>query len=166
MTDRDINLQRVMNAFASGKNRKIRLGSDRAIDDRRQLYEVEEEYNDRYSQILGARWKTSGRCRPPEGKPSWKRKKELSALIALYYEKRGWTPAGDPTVATLEASVCGVSEEETRARLSAEPTTSTGLTPFAFSGKKRLRLTISSTGNRGAVPHPFSSQPPYTFWKK
>jgi len=107
MTDRDINLQRVMNAVRFGEETaRFDWVPDRAIGPTEDsLYEAEGEYNDsETARILGAPLEDI-RKMPTAGKRKAlmeHRKKELSALIALYYEKRGWTPSGVPTVATLE----------------------------------------------------------------
>ena len=106
-TDRDINLQRVMNVMRYGRE----TGShdwipDRAIgpiDDR--LYEAEQAYNDQeLGRLLG---ETAAELQPmPTGERREllmkHRKEELRKLIQSYYEERGWNGAGIPTAATLE----------------------------------------------------------------
>ncbi len=123
-TDRDINLQRVMNVMVYGKDAgRQDWIPERAIgptDD--QLYEAEGEYNDReLSKIL---------CKPMEEVQTMlteekretlirHRKEELRRLIAIYYEKRGWNACGIPTVHTLKKlGLWKFIKEETRARLS------------------------------------------------
>ncbi|MDD3293894.1 MAG: aldehyde ferredoxin oxidoreductase C-terminal domain-containing protein [Geobacteraceae bacterium] len=107
MTDRDINLQRVMNAVRFGEETaRFDWVPDRAIGPTEDsLYEAEGEYNDsETARILGAPLEDI-RKMPTAGKRKAlmeHRRKELRALIALYYEKRGWTPSGVPTVSTLE----------------------------------------------------------------
>jgi aldehyde:ferredoxin oxidoreductase len=122
-TDRDINLQRVMNVMCYGRE----TGDhdwipERAIgptDDG--LYEAEAEYHDReLCKLLG---EPLGKVQPmpTAGKRETlmnKRKEELRRLIQVYYEERGWTPAGIPTVATLEQlGLWGFLTAETRTRL-------------------------------------------------
>ncbi|MCM2359346.1 MAG: hypothetical protein NDI77_14445 [Geobacteraceae bacterium] len=106
-TDRDINLQRVMNVMRYGRE----TGNhdwipDRAIgpiDDR--LYEAEEEYHDReLAQLPGntaAGVRNMGTAEKRELLMKH-RKEQLRRLIDTYYAARGWDRTGIPTVATLE----------------------------------------------------------------
>ncbi|MBN2243944.1 MAG: hypothetical protein JW793_14755 [Acidobacteria bacterium] len=105
-TDRDINLQRVLNVLRYGRETASRDWiPDRAIgptDDA--LYEAEEEFNDR---DLAARL-----GKPPEELAGMatgekrellmgRRREELRRLIDIYYRKRGWNSLGIPTPETL-----------------------------------------------------------------
>ena len=106
-TDRDINLQRVMNVLRFGRQTASHDWiPDRAIgptDDA--LYEAEALYNDaEVARITG---------RPPAevaGLPTAEkrttlmacRKEELSKLIKVYYAERGWNGEGVPFVDTLQ----------------------------------------------------------------
>ena len=106
-TDRDINLQRVMNVMIYGEETgtqdRIPERAIGPIDDT--LYKAEEEYND------------GELCRflkkPPEeikDLPTAKkrtllmehRKEQLRELIQTYYRERGWTPSGIPTPTILK----------------------------------------------------------------
>ncbi len=107
-TDRDINLQRVMNVMAFGKDTgRYDWIPDRAIgpiDD--SLYEAEQEYNDKETaKILG---KTPDEIRTMATAAKREalmkhRKDQLKKLIGEYYRERGWTVSGIPTVETLES---------------------------------------------------------------
>jgi aldehyde:ferredoxin oxidoreductase len=103
-TDRDINLQRVLNVLhygrATGRNDWI---PDRAIgptDDA--LYEAEAEFSDK---DLAARL-----GKPVDGMDTGRkrellmklRKDELRHLIDAYYEERGWNESGIPMPGTLK----------------------------------------------------------------
>jgi aldehyde:ferredoxin oxidoreductase len=106
-TDRDINLQRVMNIMVyekeTGEHDWI---PDRAIgptEDR--LYEAEKDYNDQQLSIILSK--------PPAEIQKMKtaekreilmkyRKEELRKLIGVYYAERGWSAAGIPKVETLK----------------------------------------------------------------
>ena len=124
-TDRDINLQRVMNVMVYGAetSKQDRI-PERAIgptDDG--LYEAEGVYNDaEVSRLLG---------KSPEeihGMPTGEkrgilmknRKEQLGDLIQAYYRERGWTPSGIPTPATLkEIGLWDFLTEEARTRIAA-----------------------------------------------
>ena len=122
-TDRDINLQRVLNALRY----RQKTGShdwipDRAIgptDD--QLYRVEEEFND---SDLAARLDKN----PPElaAMPVREkrellmthRKEQLRRLIDIYYRERGWNSLGIPMPETLkELGLWGFLDEKTRSTI-------------------------------------------------
>jgi len=106
-TDRDINLQRVLNVLSYGRDTgKQDWIPDRAIgptDDA--LYEAEADFNDRdLAKRLG---------RPVEalnGMPTRRkrallmqyRKEELRKLINKYYQERGWNSCGIPLPDTLK----------------------------------------------------------------
>lgn len=120
MTDRDINLQRAMNAERFGEETDSHdWVPDRAIGPTEDsLYEAEGEYNDgEVSRILGVPLEDV-RSRKTSAKRTIlmnHRKQELRKLITLYYEKRGWNASGIPTVATLERlGLWGFLKEETR----------------------------------------------------
>jgi len=106
-TDRDINLQRVMNAMVYGQDTgRQDWIPDRAIgptDD--SLYDNERDYND------GDLGRLTGK--PPadiKGMTTAEkrealmhlRKEELRKLIHVYYQERGWTDAGIPTAETVK----------------------------------------------------------------
>ena len=106
-TDRDINLQRVMNAMVFGRETVNRDWiPDRAIgptDDR--LYESEKEYHDQ--ELVRITGKTPAEIEAMESGEKREilmnhRKGELARLVRVYYEERGWNASGIPTVATLQ----------------------------------------------------------------
>jgi aldehyde:ferredoxin oxidoreductase len=103
-TDRDINLQRVMNVLHYGAETGCHDWiPDRAIgptDD--PLYEAEAGFNDRELEMyLGE---------PLNGMPTGKkrgllmnfRKQQLRRLIDAYYQERGWNSSGIPLPDTLK----------------------------------------------------------------
>jgi aldehyde:ferredoxin oxidoreductase len=106
-TDRDINLQRVMNVMAFGKSTgQYDWIPDRAVgptDDA--LYLAEKEYHDaEVSRLLGkpvAEMAVLGTTEKREILMS-RRKEELRKLIQSYYQERGWTASGIPTIDTLK----------------------------------------------------------------
>jgi aldehyde:ferredoxin oxidoreductase len=122
-TDRDINLQRVMNVLVYGtETGKHDWIPDRAIgataDD---LYDAEAAYNDAE---LGRQLGKSAEeiaAMPTTGKREAlmnSRKEELRALIQAYYRERGWNASGIPTPATLKGiGLWGFLTEEARARI-------------------------------------------------
>jgi aldehyde:ferredoxin oxidoreductase len=106
-TDRDINLQRVLNVLHYGRETGYHDWiPDRAIgptDD--SLYENEAEYNNRdLAERLG---KTTEGL---NGMPTRRkrellmehRKEQLRRLIDVYYQERRWSPCGIPMPATLK----------------------------------------------------------------
>ena len=106
-TDRDINLQRVLNVLAFGdKTAGHDWIPDRAIgptDDA--LYDEEKEYNDR--QLAAALEKPLAAVAAMDTAAKrtllmQHRKEELAKLISVYYRERGWTNRGIPTRETLE----------------------------------------------------------------
>lgn len=124
-TDRDINLQRVMNVMVFGEKtgEQDRI-PERAIgptDDR--LYEAEANFNDAdLARLLG---KNPGnlnsmptaekRQRLMEG-----RRQELAELIQIYYRSRGWSERGIPTPSTLkEIGLWDLLTEMARERITA-----------------------------------------------
>ncbi len=122
-TDRDINLQRVMNAMLYGRE----TGTydwipDRAIgptDDC--LYEAEKDYNDGELVKILEKPVDEVKVMPTAEKREIlmkHRKKELRKLIGVYYEKRGWNASGIPTIDTLKRlGLWDFMNEETKARL-------------------------------------------------
>jgi aldehyde:ferredoxin oxidoreductase len=124
-TDRDINLQRVMNAMVFGADTGGRdVLPDRAIgptDDG--LYEAEAEFNDGETARLVGGPLEEVCTRPTPRKREIlmnARKKQLQDLISTYYRERGWTDAGIPTVATLQGlGLWQFLSEEARTKISA-----------------------------------------------
>jgi len=122
-TDRDINLQRIMNILTYGKT----TGDhdwipDRAIgptDD--PIYAAEMDYNDReVSRILGKPLADIS-DRPLDEKREILmnfRKEQLRKLIQIYYRERGWTDSGIPTISTLKKiDLWDFLKEETKTRI-------------------------------------------------
>jgi aldehyde:ferredoxin oxidoreductase len=106
-TDRDINLQRVLNVMIFGKDtRKHDWVPDRAIgptDDA--LYDVEQEYHNlQLSGILEKPLDVIQKMKTGEKREILMnhRKQQLQNLIQSYYRERGWNAAGIPTVETLK----------------------------------------------------------------
>jgi aldehyde:ferredoxin oxidoreductase len=105
-TDRDINLQRVMNVMRYGADTAShdRI-PDRAVgptDDR--LYEAEQEYNDRELGEITGKTTAELKAMPTAEKRDTlmrHRREELRKLVQVYYEERGWNAAGIPSVSTL-----------------------------------------------------------------
>ena len=123
LTDHDINLQRVMNALVYGKDTgKHDWIPDRAIgptDD--ELYEAEKAYNDEeLSNILGKSPAEMQSLKTQEKREILMkhRKEQLTELIRTYYEERGWTGTGLPTIATLKRiGLWDFLTEEARSRM-------------------------------------------------
>ena len=106
-TDRDINLQRVMNVMTFGKSTGEQDWiPDRAIgptDDA--LYLAEKDYNDKeVGRILGKPASEIAVRNTAEKREILMnfRKKQLRKLIQIYYQERGWTDSGIPTIDTLK----------------------------------------------------------------
>jgi aldehyde:ferredoxin oxidoreductase len=106
-TDRDINLQRVMNVMAYGK----KTGGhdwipDRAIGPTEEvLYELERKYHDQLlSAILNKTVDEIKQMKTADKREILMRhrKEELHKLINVYYRERGWTDRGIPKVETLK----------------------------------------------------------------
>jgi len=122
-TDRDINLQRVMNVMVYGTDAgAMDWIPDRAIgatDDL--LYENEQEYNDQQVAKILARTPEEVRLMSTAEKRETLmnfRKRELHELIAIYYRKRGWNERGIPTLDTLKKlGLWEFLNEETRTRI-------------------------------------------------
>jgi len=124
-TDRDINLQRVMNAMVYGE----KTGThdwipDRAIgpiDDH--LYEAEKDYHDQeLSRILGISSAEIQGMQTGEKREMLMnhRKEQLRKLIQAYYQERGWNASGIPTIDTLQhLGLWQFLNEETKSKLTA-----------------------------------------------
>jgi len=122
-TDRDINLQRIMNVMAFGKTTGEQDWiPDRAIgptDD--QIYESEVDFNDNeLTQILNkslAEISTMSLSAKREILMNH-RKEQLRKLIQIYYRERGWNPSGIPKIVTLkEIGLWDFLKEETKTRI-------------------------------------------------
>lgn len=106
-TDRDINLQRVMNVIAYGQETgEHDWIPDRAIGPTEDvLYELERKYHDQQLSVIldkpVAEIKQMKTADKREILMSH-RKKELRKLISVYYHERGWTGRGIPKVETLQ----------------------------------------------------------------
>lgn len=122
-TDRDINLQRVMNVMVYGSETgAMDWIPDRAIgatDDL--LYQNEQEYNDQQLEKILAKSHEEVLKLPIAEKRETLmnfRKGELRELIAIYYHKRGWNEQGIPTVDTLKRlGLWEFMNKETRERI-------------------------------------------------
>ncbi|MEN6374406.1 MAG: aldehyde ferredoxin oxidoreductase C-terminal domain-containing protein [Smithella sp.] len=124
-TDRDINLQRVMNVLAFGaKTGEHDWIPDRAIgptDDA--LYDIEKDFND--GQLSGILNKPLGDIDKMETSEKREllmkqRKEELRKLIAVYYAQRGWSETGIPEVETIkQIGLWNFLNEETKTRIAA-----------------------------------------------
>jgi aldehyde:ferredoxin oxidoreductase len=106
-TDRDINLQRVMNILVYDKDTgKYDWVPDRAIgptDDA--LYEVEKDFNDgELISVLGKSPEDVQNMTTAEKREVLMkhRKEQLRKLVQAYYHARGWSTTGIPTVDTLK----------------------------------------------------------------
>jgi aldehyde:ferredoxin oxidoreductase len=122
-TDRDINLQRVLNVLRYGKDTvSYDWIPDRALgptDDA--LYEAEKEFNDRdLAARLDKTHEELGGMQTGEKRELLMahRKEELRRLIDIYYRKRGWNSLGIPAPETLEKlGLWEFLDEETRSFL-------------------------------------------------
>ncbi|WP_279384467.1 aldehyde ferredoxin oxidoreductase C-terminal domain-containing protein [Geotalea toluenoxydans] len=122
-TDRDINLQRVMNVVRFGdKTRTCDWIPDRAIgptDDA--LYELEGDYNDgEVAGILGVSGEEVAAMATSRKRVVLMdyRKQELQRLIDVYYAERGWNRAGIPFIDTLqELGLWGYLTAETQEKI-------------------------------------------------
>ena len=106
-TDRDINLQRVMNVLVYGeKTGQMDWIPERAIgptDDA--LYESEQDYHDKELSTLLGKSVAGDPAFPTVRKRELlmnHRREQLRELIQTYYRERGWTPSGIPCAATLK----------------------------------------------------------------
>jgi aldehyde:ferredoxin oxidoreductase len=124
-TDRDINLQRVMNVLFYDNNAgKHDWIPDRAIgpiDD--ELYDAEKDYHDQaLGQILGKTPTEMDKMKTAEKREHLMqhRKEQLRQLIQAYYRERGWTAAGIPTSSTLrQVGLWSFLNEEAKAKINA-----------------------------------------------
>jgi aldehyde:ferredoxin oxidoreductase len=106
-TDRDINLQRVMNVMAyekkTGEHDWI---PDRAIGPTEDiLYEKEKDYNDQQINIILSKPLIDiQKMKTAEKREILMRhrKEELRKLIGVYYAQRGWSATGIPKIETLK----------------------------------------------------------------
>jgi aldehyde:ferredoxin oxidoreductase len=122
-TDRDINLQRVMNVLRFGRQTAEKDWiPERAIGPTEDaFYEAEAEFND--AQLAGvlAQPLAEVQAMPTAGKRRIlmeARTADLRKLVRVYYEERGWNANGVPTVATLQGlGLWGFLTEEARARI-------------------------------------------------
>jgi aldehyde:ferredoxin oxidoreductase len=122
-TDRDINLQRVMNAMVFGEDTGVHDWiPDRAIgpiDD--DLYNNEREYHDQeLSGLLKKPLEDIQKMGTAEKRKILmeKRTSQLSELIHVYYQERGWNTSGIPTVDTLKkVGLWTFLNKETRAKI-------------------------------------------------
>jgi aldehyde:ferredoxin oxidoreductase len=106
-TDRDINLQRIMNILVYGPSTGTHDWiPDRAIgptDDN--LYDVEKAFNDQeVSKILNKPLSEIQAMGTTEKRKMLMdfRKEQLHHLIGIYYQERGWTDSGIPRIDTLQ----------------------------------------------------------------
>ena len=106
-TDRDINLQRVMNAMVYGKN----TGQHDWIPDRaigpidNNLYDAEKDYHDQeLSRFLEKSPTEIQNMTTGEKRANLMnhKKEQLRQLIQAYYQERGWNTSGIPTIDTLK----------------------------------------------------------------
>jgi len=122
-TDRDINLQRVMNVMVfggnTGENDWVPERAIGPIDD--ELYDAERDFNDRQlSERLGKPLADIQAMKTREKRELLmnSRKDQLEKLIQAYYRQRGWTPDGLPEIETLERlGLWKFLNEETRRKL-------------------------------------------------
>jgi aldehyde:ferredoxin oxidoreductase len=124
-TDRDINLQRVMNMMVygaeTGKQDWIPERAIGPIDDN--LYEAEQVYHDEEISRLPGKSPEEIISKPTGEKRKLlmsHRKEQLRELIQAYYRERGWTSSGIPTPATLkQIGLWNFLTEEARVKIKA-----------------------------------------------
>jgi aldehyde:ferredoxin oxidoreductase len=122
-TDRDINLQRVMNVLRFGRQTAQKDWiPERAIGPTEDaLYDSEAEYNDVQLARILAKPLSEVQDMPTAGKRkilTEERAADLRKLIRVYYEERGWNESGIPTVATLQGlGLWRFLTDEARARI-------------------------------------------------
>jgi aldehyde:ferredoxin oxidoreductase len=122
-TDRDINLQRVMNVMRFGADTaKYDWIPDRAIGPTEDsLYEAEMAYNDaEISRVLDKGLDDVAQMPTSEKRAILMeaRKKELRKLVQVYYEERGWSQNGIPTKSELKyLGLWNFLTDDTRERL-------------------------------------------------
>jgi aldehyde:ferredoxin oxidoreductase len=124
-TDRDINLQRVMNVLSFGATTSERDWiPDRAIGPTEDaLYDLEKDYNDKQlSTFLNQPADAIAMMKTAEKREALMkhRKEELRKLIHIYYSQRGWTDKGIPKIDTLkQIGLWNFLSEEARTRITA-----------------------------------------------
>ncbi len=103
-TDRDINLQRVMNVMQYGKDTAaFDWIPERAIGPTEDcLYEAEEDYCDAEVERINGNSISGLSTAEKRQLLMDNRASELRRLIAVYYAERGWNANGVPRVATLK----------------------------------------------------------------
>lgn len=106
-TDRDINLQRVMNVLRFGRETAQKDWiPERAIGPTEDaFYDAEAEYNDgELARILSKPLEQVQSMPTAEKREILMRERvaDLKKLVRVYYEERGWNESGIPTVATLQ----------------------------------------------------------------
>ena len=106
-TDRDINLQRVMNVMHYGERTVDHDWiPERAIGPTEDgLYEAEREFNDaEVARLLGTDALAVSAMPTAEKRIQLMdlRRKELRKLVQVYYQERGWSERGIPKVETLQ----------------------------------------------------------------
>jgi len=122
-TDRDINLQRVMNVLRFGRSTAEKDWiPERAIGPTEDiLYESEAEYNDGEVARILSKPLAEVQDIPTSEKRRLlmdERVADLKKLVKVYYEERGWNESGIPTVATLQGlGLWGFLTEEARERI-------------------------------------------------
>lgn len=121
-TDRDINLQRIMNVMKYGRDTaSYDWIPDRAIgptEDR--LYDQEGAYHDAEVERVTGRSVAGMSTAEKRHLLMENRKAELRRLIGVYYAERGWNSNGIPRVATLkELGLWDFLGEATRERITA-----------------------------------------------
>jgi aldehyde:ferredoxin oxidoreductase len=122
-TDRDINLQRVMNIMTYGKA----TGEHDWIPDRaigptdEQIYAAEMDYNDNELIRILEKSLSDISVMPINEKREILmnfRKEQLRKLIRIYYQERGWTDSGIPTIDTIKKiGLWDFLNEETKIRI-------------------------------------------------
>lgn len=122
-TDRDINLQRVMNVLRFG-NETVQKDwiPERAIGPTEDIfYENEAEYNDAEVARILSKPLSDVQALPTSGKRQLlmgDRVVNLKKLVKVYYEERGWNERGIPTVNTLrELGLWEFLTDEAQARI-------------------------------------------------
>jgi aldehyde:ferredoxin oxidoreductase len=123
-TDRDINLQRIMNVMvfgiSTGENDWIPERAIGPTDD--ELYLAERDFHDQeMSRILEKPLSDIAGLNTSEKRETLMnhRKEQLRKLIQIYYQERGWSASGIPTTNTLKrVGLWDFLNEEVKARIS------------------------------------------------
>jgi aldehyde:ferredoxin oxidoreductase len=122
-TDRDINLQRVMNVMRFGaQTAQMDWIPERAIGPTEDAhYDAEAEFNDGELVKILAKPLAEVQAMPTSEKRRilmTERAADLHKLVRVYYEERGWNANGIPTVDTLQGlDLWGFLTDEARARI-------------------------------------------------